>query len=49
MESGLTYRTKRFAAKRMGATTYDIDSSHVPMLSHPDYVVDVIKAAAAGV
>jgi hypothetical protein len=37
------------AAKRMGATTYDIDSSHVPMLSHPDYVLDVIRAAAAGV
>ena len=29
---------ERAAAKRMGATTYDIDSSHVPMLSHPDYV-----------
>ena len=40
---------ERFAAKRMGATTYDIDSSHVPMLSHPDYVLDVIRAAAAGV
>ena len=33
----------------MGATTYDIDSSHVPMLSHPDFVLDVIRAAAAGV
>ena len=40
---------ERASAKRMGATTYDIDSSHVPMLSHPDYVVDVIRAAAAGV
>jgi pimeloyl-ACP methyl ester carboxylesterase len=40
---------ERAAAKRMGATTYDIDSSHVPMLSHPDYVLDVIRAAAAGV
>ena len=40
---------ERFAAKRMGATTYDIDSSHVPMLSHPDFVLDVIRAAAAGV
>jgi pimeloyl-ACP methyl ester carboxylesterase len=40
---------ERFAAKRMGATIYDIDSSHVPMLSHPDYVVDVIRAAARGV
>jgi hypothetical protein len=27
--------------------TAEIDSSHVPMLSHPDFVVDVIRAAAA--
>jgi len=40
---------ERASAKRMGAATYDIDSSHVPMLSHPDYVVDVIRAAAAGI
>ena len=40
---------ERAAAKRMGAATYDIDSSHVPMLSHPDFVVDVIRAAAAGI
>jgi pimeloyl-ACP methyl ester carboxylesterase len=40
---------ERFAAKRMGATTYDIDSSHVPMLSQPGFVLDVIRAAAAGV
>jgi hypothetical protein len=30
----------------MGASTYDIDSSHVPMLSHPDFVLDVIRDAA---
>jgi pimeloyl-ACP methyl ester carboxylesterase len=40
---------ERAAAKRMGATTYDIDSSHVPMLSQPRFVLDVIRAAAAGV
>jgi pimeloyl-ACP methyl ester carboxylesterase len=40
---------ERAAAKRMGATTYDIDSSHVPMLSHPDFVLDVIRAAASAV
>ncbi len=40
---------ERASAKRMGAATYDIDSSHVPMLSHPDFVVDVIRAAAAGI
>jgi pimeloyl-ACP methyl ester carboxylesterase len=40
---------ERSAATRMGATTYDIDSSHVPMLSHPDFVLDVIRAAASSV
>jgi hypothetical protein len=33
----------------MDAATYDIDSSHVPMLSHPDYVLDVIRTAARGI
>jgi pimeloyl-ACP methyl ester carboxylesterase len=37
---------ERFVAKRMGAHTYDVDSSHVPMLSHPDFVLDVIRTAA---
>jgi hypothetical protein len=36
-------------AKRMGATTYELDSSHVPMLSQPDRVLEVIRAAAKGV
>jgi len=40
---------ERFVSKRMHATTYDIDSSHVPMLSHPDFVIDVIRAAASAV
>jgi pimeloyl-ACP methyl ester carboxylesterase len=40
---------ERFVAERMGATTYDVDSSHVPMLSHPDLVLDVIRTAAAAV
>jgi pimeloyl-ACP methyl ester carboxylesterase len=40
---------ERFVAKRMGATTYELDSSHVPMLSQPDKVLDVIRAAAKGV
>jgi pimeloyl-ACP methyl ester carboxylesterase len=40
---------ERFAAKRMGATTYEIDSSHVPMLSHPEFVLDVIRTAATSV
>lgn len=37
---------ERAAAERMGAKTYSVDSSHVPMLSHPDFVLDVIRDAA---
>ena len=37
---------QRFAAKRMGATTHAFDSSHVPMLSKPKMVIDVIRTAA---
>jgi len=40
---------ERFVAQRMGATTYDVESSHVPMLSHPDLVLDVIRTAANAV
>jgi pimeloyl-ACP methyl ester carboxylesterase len=40
---------ERFLAKRMNASTHAVDSSHVPMLSHPDFVVDVIRAAAKAV
>jgi pimeloyl-ACP methyl ester carboxylesterase len=40
---------ERFAAKRMSATTYEVDSSHVPMLSQPRFVVDVIRTAATAV
>jgi len=29
----------------MGATTYELDSSHVPMLSQPERVLDVIRDA----
>jgi pimeloyl-ACP methyl ester carboxylesterase len=37
---------EHFCARRMGATTYEADSSHVPMLSEPGLVTDVIRAAA---
>lgn len=40
---------QRAAAKRMGATVTEVDSSHVPMLSHPDVVIEVIRNAAAAV
>jgi pimeloyl-ACP methyl ester carboxylesterase len=40
---------ERFAAKRMRAKTVEIASSHVPMLSHPKVVLDVIRTAANAV
>jgi pimeloyl-ACP methyl ester carboxylesterase len=40
---------QRFVAQRMGATTYEVASSHVPMLSNPGLVLDAIRAAAAAV
>ncbi|HUE27247.1 MAG TPA: alpha/beta hydrolase [Solirubrobacteraceae bacterium] len=40
---------ERFVAKRMGATTYEVESSHVPMLSHPDVVLDAIRNLVSAV
>ena len=40
---------ERAMAKRMGATTFELDSSHVPMLSQPERVLDVVRAAANAV
>ncbi|MGH9971936.1 MAG: alpha/beta fold hydrolase [Pyrinomonadaceae bacterium] len=40
---------QRFLAKRMGATTTEVESSHVPMLSNPSLVIDVIRTAAKAV
>jgi len=40
---------ERFAAKRMNATTVELRSSHVPMLSQPQAVLDVIRNAAKAV
>jgi pimeloyl-ACP methyl ester carboxylesterase len=37
---------QRFAARRMRATIYEVASSHVPMLSRPHAVLDVIRTAA---
>jgi pimeloyl-ACP methyl ester carboxylesterase len=37
---------ERMFAQRMGATTVEIPSSHVAMVSHPDEVVRLIEAAA---
>ena len=40
---------ERFFAKRMGATTTEINSSHVVFLSHPREVAEVIESAARAV
>jgi pimeloyl-ACP methyl ester carboxylesterase len=40
---------ERFLAKRMRATTTEVASSHVAMLSHPKAVLEVIRAAAQAV
>lgn len=40
---------QRAGAKRMKATTVEVKSSHVPMLSRPREVLDVIRSAAAAV
>jgi len=40
---------ERSSAKRMGATTVEVKSSHVPMLSHPDSVMNVIRTAVKAV
>jgi pimeloyl-ACP methyl ester carboxylesterase len=37
---------ERFSAERMGATTYEVESSHVAMLSHPDVVLEAIRNLA---
>jgi pimeloyl-ACP methyl ester carboxylesterase len=54
-EQKLVYATQAvpvpdlFTQKRMAATTYEADSSHVTMLSNPGLVIDVIRAAAKAV
>jgi len=40
---------ERLFARRMGAETVEVASSHVAMVSHPQVVVDLIEAAASRV
>jgi pimeloyl-ACP methyl ester carboxylesterase len=40
---------ERFMAKRMGATTVEVASSHVAMVAHPDAVADLIIRASESV
>jgi hypothetical protein len=37
---------ERFLAKRMNATTIELDSSHVSLVSHPKEIADLILLAA---
>ena len=39
---------QRFMAQRMGASTVDLDASHVSLLSHPQQVAELILAATQG-
>ncbi|WP_231993254.1 alpha/beta fold hydrolase [Mitsuaria sp. 7] len=39
---------QRFVARRMGAATIEVDCGHVPMLSQPQAVADLIVKAAQG-
>jgi pimeloyl-ACP methyl ester carboxylesterase len=40
---------QRYMAHRIGATTTELDASHVPFLSHPTVVADFIASAARNV
>jgi pimeloyl-ACP methyl ester carboxylesterase len=37
---------ERLFAKRMGATVVEVNSNHLPMVSHPAEVADLIESAA---
>ena len=38
---------ERMFAQRMGATTVEVPSGHLAMVTHPDQTVRLIEAAAA--
>jgi pimeloyl-ACP methyl ester carboxylesterase len=48
-DEALSPDAERQFAARMGATTVEIPSSHVPMVSHPNEVADLIEQAANAV
>jgi len=41
-----TRDAERLFAKRMGATTIEVPTNHLAMVSHPDEVVQLIETAA---
>src|SRR6201981_4090647 len=40
---------QRWVSRRMGATVTEVESSHVPMLSKPNVVIEVIRKAAKAI
>jgi hypothetical protein len=40
---------ERFMVKQIGAKTTEIKASHVPFISHPTEVANLIEAASSGV
>jgi hypothetical protein len=48
-DEALPPEAERLFATRMGATTVEIPSSHVAMVSHPSEVAELIETAAAAV
>jgi pimeloyl-ACP methyl ester carboxylesterase len=46
-DRAISVQLQQFMAKRIGATVVEIDSSHVPFLSHPADVTELIEKAAA--
>jgi len=45
-DQAIPAEAERMFASRMGATTIEVASSHVAMVSHPDEVTGLITAAA---
>jgi hypothetical protein len=45
-DSTIPPATERFMAQRAGATTVEVQSSHVAMISHPRQVTNLILDAA---
>jgi pimeloyl-ACP methyl ester carboxylesterase len=45
-DGSINTEQERFMSRRIGATTIEVDSSHVPMLSHPGVVADLVKKAS---
>jgi pimeloyl-ACP methyl ester carboxylesterase len=45
-DQAISPELERFMAQRIGATTRELESSHVPFISHPRFVTRLIEDAA---